>query len=984
MGEPSPGDIITSRLASSENGSGEARFEEKVLSEQVRTLYSNHRVIYFNVVNATLVAFLVHSFCPTWAVVLWLTLMTTAAALRVWDVRRYRREPGPDERASRWAKRFAAGATATGCVWGLTASVILLTPDPAYHAFIAFVLGGMIAGSITGTSAYLPAVFGFAVPAILPAMVAFFSRGSMMPATMGFMLAAFTTVVLMMGVRANRWIADLARKRIAEAALTADLESQIAERKRAESELVKSNDIVRAVATSAYEILRSFDIDRSIPKVLELIGQSMGVRRIQLYECAPVPSGSSPGVRTQAWIAPAAGPASGWPANENMAFQLPALADEDGRLCFSCEEADRIRLIVGSNGANSLVVVPIFVDGKRWGGVEVESAETAHNWSEVELDTFRTLAEMIGTAVTHARNLKQVADAGRILENSSTILYRLDRTPPYRVTYMSRNAERYGYATSQFLSSPVTFPELFDLDDRPSVVAGIAQVIGKGREITREFRLRNAAGASIWVENHMLPVRRDGQQLAALEGFLIDIHSRKTAQIETVRLTHTDLLTGLPNRTAFMERLADAFAHARHRAQHFAMLYLDLDRFKDVNETLGHPAGDELLRAVAARLKENLRKGDFLARLGGDEFAVLVDGKGGRPAIAAAADGMLSALVPPHPLAGGAFHISASAGVSIYRPDMKKPEEMMREADLALYDAKEHGGDQYIFHTEAHDLAVRERVTLIEEIRAALDRGEFEVYYQPQVEVPSGRIMGLEALLRWNHPKRGLVSPAIFIPVAEKAGSIIPLGRWVLSDVCRQIRCWRNEGIIAPCAAVNVSGAQLFSPSEFERYLMEELLTGGIEPEMLEIELTESVLIDAGRGHTGMLARMRALGLRIAIDDFGTGYSSLAYLRDYPVNRIKIAQQFITGLPEDAGSAAIVRATIGLAREFGIEIIAEGVENANQLDFLVKAGCTSIQGYYFSRPMPADKIAPLLCQGVLEPQTGRDGQVSAAAQKPAA
>jgi diguanylate cyclase (GGDEF)-like protein/PAS domain S-box-containing protein len=616
--------------------------------------------------------------------------------------------------------------------------------------------------------------------------------------------------------------------------------------------------------------------------------------------------------------------------------------------------------------------------------VEVESAGAGHVWSEVELDTFRTLAEMIGTAVTHARNLKQVADAGRILENSSMILYRLGQAPPYRVTYMSRNAERYGYATSQFLSSPAGFPELFHPEDRPSVVAGIAKAIGKGKEVTGEFRLRNAAGAYIWVENHILPVRGEGQRPAALEGLFIDIHSRKIAEIETVRLTHTDLLTGLPNRTAFMERLACAFAQARYRAHHFAMLYLDLDRFKDVNETLGHPAGDELLQAVAGRLKENLRKDDFLARLGGDEFAVIVDGKGGRTAIANAADGILSALVPQHPAAGGSFHISASAGVSMYRAEMKKPEDMMREADLALYDAKEHGGGRYIFHTEAHDLAVRERVTLIEEIRAALDRGQFEVYYQPQVELPSGRIVGLEALLRWNHPKRGLVSPAIFIPVAEKAGSIIPLGRWVLSDVCRQIRIWRNEGIIAPLSAVNVSGAQLFSPSEFERYLMEELLADRIEPEMLEIELTESVLIEASRGHTGMLARLRALGIRIAIDDFGTGYSSLAYLRDYPVDRIKIAQQFIVGLPGDAGSAAIVRATIGLAREFGIEIIAEGVENGEQLDFLVKAGCTNVQGYYFSRPLPADKIPPLLCQGVLTPHPALDGQVAAAAQQPAA
>jgi EAL domain-containing protein (putative c-di-GMP-specific phosphodiesterase class I) len=291
----------------------------------------------------------------------------------------------------------------------------------------------------------------------------------------------------------------------------------------------------------------------------------------------------------------------------------------------------------------------------------------------------------------------------------------------------------------------------------------------------------------------------------------------------------------------------------------------------------------------------------------------------------------------------------------------------MREADLALYEAKGRGRDKYVFHSEALDLAVRERVTMVEELRAALDRGEFEVYYQPQVEVPSRQIVGVEALLRWNHPSRGLLTPGRFIAIAEKTGMIGPIGQWVLADVRRQLRIWNNDGIGPPVTSVNLSAAQLISPSNFLRDLMQGLSADGLDPGRFELELTESLLMETNGGHGDMVNQLRALGVRIAIDDFGTGYSSLEYLLVYRVSRIKIAQQFVSGLPSDPGSAAIVRATIGLAREFGIEIIAEGVETAAQLEFLVGAGCRCIQGFYFSRPVPAGQATRLLRQGVLEP-----------------
>jgi diguanylate cyclase (GGDEF)-like protein/PAS domain S-box-containing protein len=613
-------------------------------------------------------------------------------------------------------------------------------------------------------------------------------------------------------------------------------------------------------------------------------------------------------------------------------------------------------------------LVPVFAGGNWWGAVGVGDGEANRVWSTVEIDTLHTLAELIATAIIHARDLTEIADADRIIENSSTILYRLDPKFPYAITYVSRNIGRYGYSQSQLLSVPGRYMELFHPDDRSAVLADIAEIIaGKTMESGSDVRIRTSTGSYGWIENRINPVRDSDHKLTALEGILIDINDQKIAQTETARLTYTDLLTGLPNRIAFMEWLQKAFAAAKQGSKPFALLYLDLDDFKDINETLGHSLGDELLKAVAQQLVGALREDDRIARVGGDEFAVLLSDVADRAVVATLAARIISSITAAHLIGGSQMHVTVSIGISVYRGELTKPEDIMREADLALYEAKGRGRDKYVFHSEALDLAVRERVTMIEELRAALDRGEFEVYYQPQVEVPSRQIVGVEALLRWNHPSRGLLTPGRFIAIAEKTGMIGPIGQWVLADVRRQLRIWNNDGIGPPVTSVNLSAAQLISPSNFLRDLMQGLSADGLDPGRFELELTESLLMETNGGHGDIVNQLRALGVRIAIDDFGTGYSSLEYLLVYRVSRIKIAQQFVSGLPGDPGSAAIVRATIGLAREFGIEIIAEGVETAAQLEFLVGAGCRCIQGFYFSRPVPAGQATRLLRQGVLEP-----------------
>ena len=953
-------------------GLDQTALDKAVLLEQIRVLYQTHTIVFVNLVNASLTAYLLRDLLPVGMFVGWIGLFCIVVLARFLDCRRYLRAPQQAELAESWGWRYAAGATATGCLWGLTAAGILITPDPAYHAFIAFVVGGMMAGAVAGDSAFLPALIGFSVPACLPVIFAFFARGNPMSITMGLMITAFTAVLGLVGFRANHWITSIARREIIQRGLAADLERRIAERQAAERELHRSNGILKAVAASATEILRSLDFDHSIPKVLELIGRSMGVRSAHLYANNDTANfalfirhmwntpGTAPIIdRRNLWqSAGAEGPVS-----------VPANLAQGKVQFISTNEADEpVRGLLESCGVQSFLLVPVFAGGNWWGAVGVGDGEANRIWSTVEIDTLHTLAELIGTAIIHARDLTEIADADRIIENSSTILYRLDPKFPYAITYVSRNIGRYGYSQSQLLSVPGRYMELFHPDDRSAVLADIAEIIaGKTIESGSDVRIRTSTGSYGWIENRINPVRDSYHKLTALEGILIDINDQKIAQTETARLTYTDLLTDLPNRMAFMEWLQKAFAAAKQGSKPFALLYLDLDDFKDINETLGHSLGDELLKAVAQQLVDALREEDRIARVGGDEFAVLLSDVSDRAVVATFAARIISSITAPHLIGGSQMHVTVSIGISVYRVELTKPEDIMREADLALYEAKGRGRDKYVFHSEALDLAVRERVTMIEELRAALDRGEFEVYYQPQVEVPSRQIVGVEALLRWNHPSRGLLTPGRFIAIAEKTGMIGPIGQWVLAEVRRQLRIWNNEGIGPPVTSVNLSAAQLISPSNFLRDLMQGLSADGLDPGRFELELTESLLMETTRGHGDMVNQLRALGVRIAIDDFGTGYSSLEYLLVYRVSRIKIAQQFVDGLPGDPGSAAIVRATIGLAREFGIEIIAEGVETAAQLEFLVGAGCRHIQGFYFSRAVPADQATRLLRQGVLEP-----------------
>lgn len=509
-------------------------------------------------------------------------------------------------------------------------------------------------------------------------------------------------------------------------------------------------------------------------------------------------------------------------------------------------------------------------------------------------------------------------------------------------------------------------------EDRDSSAENIRRAEKSGGISESEFRMQRKDGSHFYARGWAAVALDDDGRPTQTIAVARDITGHKMAEATLREQALHDQLTGLPNRPAFVDRLHEAFASCRRGAKAFAVLYLDLDRFKDVNDTLGHVEGDHLLREVAARIKKTIRASDFAARFGGDEFAVLQTDLRDPSDAGALAAKLMKSMATPYRLDGNEIRLTASAGIAFYDPEIASPEAVLTQADLALYRAKDGGRDRYCFHSPELDREVHERVELTNELRAALENGEMELYYQPQVKLVSGEIVGLEALLRWNNPHRGLLMPDVFIPVAEKTGRISALGRWVLDRACQQIKDWRDMGIAPPLLAINVSAVELHTNSDYEQLLSETFKRWGIVPGDIELEFTESVLMDITQVHGDVLKRIKDLGASIAIDDFGIGYSSLGYLSAYPMDRLKIAQQFVLGIPDNANDMVITKVTLNLARELGLSVVAEGVQTKAQLDFLMSAGCVVGQGFYFSKPVQAERATELLRRGYVDPDPDND------------
>ena len=566
----------------------------------------------------------------------------------------------------------------------------------------------------------------------------------------------------------------------------------------------------------------------------------------------------------------------------------------------------------------------------------------------------------LGAVVTERKRAER---AIRESEKRYRLLFERNLAGVFRTTLAGRFVEcnqatacMFGYdSPEEVMAVPVA--NLYDTaSDRE---AFLTKLKSEKSVTSQEMKFRRKNGESAWAVLNVSLVDDDSGIAGIVEGTLVDITERKVAEERVQSLAYYDALTGLPNRILLHDRLSKALASARRGKHKVALLFFDLDRFKIINDSLGHSVGDLLLQEVAERLKSCAREGDTVARLGGDEFLIVLTHVNDIPGAAVSAERFMDAMTAKFHIQGHSLSIGCSLGISIFPEHGADSETLIKHADAAMYSAKDGGRNNFQFFTADMNAQAVERLTLENGLRLALDKQELFLVYQPQMDIATGKISELEALLRWQHPELGLVPPDKFIRIAENSGLIVPIGEWVLRTACSQARKWQDEGLPAVSIAINVSAVQ-FRQQGFCELIRRVLRETGLAPHYLELELTESLLLGNADVTLSVLQELKSMGLTLAIDDFGTGYSSFSYLKRFPVSKLKIDRSFVRDVAVNPDDAAITTAIISMAKSLNLKVIAEGVEDEAQMSFLRAHQCDEIQGYYFSIPLAVDKVAEKL------------------------
>lgn len=585
---------------------------------------------------------------------------------------------------------------------------------------------------------------------------------------------------------------------------------------------------------------------------------------------------------------------------------------------------------------------------------------------------FVTAAILLAAAFALSRRLMRQNEAVQAaMRESENQLRNLLQFAPLPIVMSRVSDQTIVYANDRALAQLQLLPSSLGLrksedfyvrhEDRNRLVESLRNE-GSARDL--EIQLKDTQGKTFWALMSSQHINYKGENciLTALN----NVDERKRAQDELLHRAFHDELTGLPNRAMFMDTLSRALARMKRRAGAFSVLFIDLDRFKIVNDTLGHQAGDRLLQLVAKRIKSHVRDGDVVARLGGDEFVILIEEHRTLAEVAHVAQNVLDAMEHRHVLDGREVSVTASIGISSYPQDGSDLNTLVKNADIAMYQAKEQGRNNFQFYAASQNQLTLRRLDMEVRLRRALDRDEFVLHYQPIIDLSSRTIVGVEALLRWNDPDHGLIGPAEFIPIAEESGAIVQIGQWVIEHACAQLKAWKamtgGPGSAALTLAVNISPRQ-FANANFVSDLQVAIEWSGIEASALHLEITEGLMMREHTQTESTLEALGSLGVGIAIDDFGTGYSSLSQMRRIRANFIKIDQSFVKDCPHDAGSAAIVRAIIAMAQSLNLTVIAEGVETQAQLALLTSLDCNMAQGYFFSKALNAEALSALLASG---------------------
>ena len=582
-------------------------------------------------------------------------------------------------------------------------------------------------------------------------------------------------------------------------------------------------------------------------------------------------------------------------------------------------------------------------------------------------DTIEALSHIINTTTSE---LKATNDRLKTaIEGSRDGLWEWNLSTG-KMYYSQRLKEMLGYKEDELDNSYRTWVTHMHPDDRRKLFEEAKKAIQNRTPFHCKHRIKHKDGRWIWVLNRGKAFYNEDGKVIMISGFQTDITKEILALEEVEKQknilhhqAHHDALTGLPNKILFMDRLEQAIKKAKRSFNKIAVLFIDLDNFKKINDSMGHDTGDEVLVQVATRLQNCIRKSDTLARLGGDEFIIIIDEIKDKDLAIHLAQKLVLAMSEPLHVKGQDTYITNSVGVSIFPEDGYDANTLLKNADAAMYKAKDDGKNSYQFYKEEMTEKAFERLLMENSLRQALENEEFVVHYQPQIDTKTEELVGMEALVRWNHPSMGLVPPSKFIPLAEETGLIVQLDRWVMKTAMNQISKWNSQNAENKFVSLNLSMKQL-DQKDFLEFVKKSLHETKCLPSFLELEITESQIMKDAKKCIHILEKVKELGILISIDDFGTGYSSLSYLKKFPISKIKIDQSFVRDLPTDEDDVALVKAIISIAKNLNLSTIAEGVETNEQREFMLKHGCDKIQGYFYSKPIPADEMEKLLEKGI--------------------
>nr|WP_301288340.1 EAL domain-containing protein [Natronospira proteinivora] len=739
----------------------------------------------------------------------------------------------------------------------------------------------------------------------------------------------------------------------------------VSDRKAWERQLHQRDRLLEAVARSLNRLIMPGDFDAAVNDSLGILARAADVDRAYIFTNHPHSVTGLPAHSMRyEWVAPGISHQINNAAMHDLPYNdLPEEwyeSLENGRpvRAFPRYLEGPAREMLLSQDIQSLLLVPIMLQGGFQGFVGLDDCHRERQWPESEVATLMAAAASMGNAF-HRQQTEEELEHNRelltsITDNISEGIYR--STPEGKLEYVNNAlAEMFGYSSPEEMMQ-VSAPIHYVSPLRRRELAKKVEERGYYRDEEVEFLRRD--GSRFIALNNTVAVSDEVGGVQYLDGVISDITQRKEAERKINYLAHYDTLTGLPNRTLLRDRMEQVLAKARRDSTRAAVLFIDLDRFKNVNDSLGHAVGDRLLSEVSRRLQKATRANDTVSRQGGDEFIVLLPEIDESNEAAQVASKLLGALGEPYRVGNHELHVTPSIGISLFPSDAEDIDDLIRNADAAMYQAKEHGRFNFQFFT--HDLSVQawERLSLENQLRRAIQWKEFVLYYQPQLSLETGEIVGIEALIRWWHEGR-LISPSVFIPVAEQTGMIVEIGDWVMGEACRQLSSWQAEGLADIPVSVNLSPLQ-FRRRDIRSHIQQALASSGLSPEYLMLELTESTVMDEVDESVRMLGQLSRLGVRLCIDDFGTGYSSLSYLKRFPIDKLKIDKSFVSDIPTDTDDMAITAAVIDMGHNLNLTVVAEGVETREQLEFLRERRCQEMQGFLFSRPVTAEEMAELL------------------------